>query len=124
MTKQSDRVAMIDCDDTLILWNIADHPDKEVINIECYGHITPVAKHEHNIKTVIKFAKLGYQLYVWSQSGHEWAKAVVKALELEPYIFHTMSKPMYYFDDLDCKHWMGKRVYRNPFTGAKEDDIK
>lgn len=111
---KSDRLVMIDCDDTLILWDKSTHPVEEQIKIKCYGHTSLVVPHKKQINTFMKFVKLGYTMVVWSGSGWRWAEAVSKALKIDKYVALYLSKPRYYMDDLPCERWMGERVYRQP----------
>lgn len=114
---QSDKLVMVDCDDTLICWDKSKFPIDEQIKINCYGHDSWLVPHAPNLRTLKKFAKLGYTIVVWSASGWEWAQAVVCALGIEDDVHTVMSKPRYYFDDIPCHEWMGQRVYRDPVTG-------
>jgi FMN phosphatase YigB (HAD superfamily) len=118
-TIQSDRTVMVDCDDTLVLWDKSEFPMEEFIEIECYGTSAVVVPHRKNLNTLLKFHKLGYRIVVWSASGWEWAENVVKALKLEDIVDTCMSKPRYYFDDLPCQEWMGPRIWRDPKSGEE-----
>src|SRR5690554_3670238 len=111
---ESERVTVVDCDDTLILWDKSEYDPESYITISAHGHDSVVVPHEANIKLFKKFAKLGYTMIVWSQSGYAWAEAVVKALGLEDMVTLCMSKPRYYFDDIPCEEWMGPRIWRDP----------
>lgn len=113
----TDRVVMVDCDDTLCLWDLSDYSDYEQVFVEYVNGPVAVVPHHKNINTLIKFWKLGYTVIVWSGSGYKWATAVVTTLGLEQYVHSVMSKPLYHFDDKPCESWMGPRVWRNPKTG-------
>jgi hypothetical protein len=113
-TIKSDRVVMIDCDDTLILWDKSEHDPSTYIEINCYGQTSVVVPHQKQLNTIHKFIKLGYTLIVWSASGWEWAEAVGKAVGIDDYVQLYLSKPRYYMDDIPCNEWMGPRVYRSP----------
>jgi hypothetical protein len=118
----SDKVVCVDCDDTLIMWDISKYQDQlPSVDIECYGYVTQVLLNTKNINLVEKFAKLGYQIIIWSQTGHEWAEAVGKACGLDEYVALYMAKPRYHFDDLPASAWMGTRIWRDPITGDSED---
>jgi len=41
---------------------------------------------------------------VHSASGGRWARAAVKALDLEDYVHDTQAKPLKYVDDLNCEN--------------------
>jgi hypothetical protein len=117
----SDRTVMVDCDDTLCLWNLSDFDAGDRVTIDYVNGPAEVVPHRKNINNLIKFWKLGYTVIVWSGSGYKWATAVTTALGLDDYVHTVMSKPMYYFDDKPCASWMGPRVYRNPHTGQAEE---
>lgn len=118
-TIESDRVVMVDCDDTLILWDISEYSGINRVTVNCYGHKAIVVPHEKNLKLLRKFAKLGYRIIVWSQSGWQWAEAVSKTLGIDDIVDTCMSKPRYYFDDIPCQEWMGGRIWRDPKNGAE-----
>jgi hypothetical protein len=117
---KSDRVVMVDCDDTLVMWDLSSYPDVPRVTVNCYGYLTDLVPNEKNIKLLRKFAKLGYEIHVWSGSGWEWADAIVEVLGLGSIVQTTMTKPSYYFDDLPCQEWMGTRIWRDPKTGTEE----
>lgn len=71
--------------------------------------------HQANINFLIKMWKLGYEVIVWSKTGKSWASAVTKALGIEQYVDHCLTKPDFYMDDLEVDHWMGPRIYKAPF---------
>lgn len=110
----------VDVDDTLILWDRSNPAYKHlpVVTIPL-PLIDDAVVHVHikNVATVKKFAKLGYRVYVQSRSGIAWAEAVVKALNLSPYVYAIREKPLFYLDDMSADDWM-KRIWRDPITGA------
>lgn len=117
-TLPSDKVVMVDCDDTLVLWDSSKwSPFLHGVQVNCYGYSTSLHIHEKNINLLRKLKRLGYTLVVWSATGHEWAEAVVKALDLEDCVSFCMSKPRYYVDDKDAVDWIGARLWRDPVTG-------
>jgi len=116
---KSDRVTVVDVDDTLVLWNISEFPVERRITVDFKNGPVDLVPHEKNINTLLKFWKLGYTINVWSASGWEWAETIVKALGLESIVTNVGSKPLYYFDDKPCESWMGPRVYRDPKTGTE-----
>jgi FMN phosphatase YigB (HAD superfamily) len=109
---EGDRTLYVDCDDTLVLWNISDYPDSPRIKINLYHEDTVLVPHQKNINLLIKFRKLGYKIIVWSQSGADWAEAVVNQLLLSDYVDLVITKPTYYLDDLPASAWADRRVYR------------
>jgi hypothetical protein len=121
LTIKSDKVVFIDCDQTLVDWSASEI--KEVltpVTINNQGYESMVYVNQKNVNLAIKLRKMGYTLIVWSQSGHDWAEAVAKAVGLQEHVTACMSKPRYYVDDLPCEKWMGQRIWRDPLTG--EDD--
>lgn len=116
----SERVVMVDTDDTVCLWDLSEYPDKDRVILNCFGSKAELVPHEKNINTLRKFHKLGYTIIMWSATGAKWAACVAKAVGIEDIVTLVISKPRYYFDDIDCKEWMGPRLWRNPRTGEAE----
>jgi hypothetical protein len=119
-----DRVVMCDVDDTLVMGNLSDYPpDMPRVYIDLYatGGVRPMEliPNQKNINLFIKFRKMGYRMIVWSQTGADWAEAVVKALGMEPYVDVVMSKPRWFFDDRPAEGWMGTQIWRDPLTGKE-----
>lgn len=110
---KGDRAVFYDCDDTLVLWDISEHPGAPITTVSCFGYESSLVEHKKNVNLLIKFKKLGYVVVVWSRTGSEWAEAVVKALGLEPYVDICISKPLFYVDDQKAEHWLGQHVYRD-----------
>lgn len=111
--KDKKSVVCIDCDDTLVMWR--QNSGKEIpITLEGEGGFTEyLTPHEEHIQMLKDFKKVcRYTVIVWSQSGWDWAEAVVKALKLEEYVDVIMSKPSRHVDDLSCNLWMGQRIYK------------
>lgn len=117
----TDRTVVVDCDDTLVHWNISKYLDyyKQFIIFEHEGYHVTLFPNKKNINLVRKFKKLGYSVIVWSQSGKDWAKKVVEELELVSYVDIVGTKPNYYIDDLPVNTWMTSRVWRDPITGKE-----
>ena len=116
MKCDNERLLYVDCDDTLVLWDLSSYPDKPRLELDCWGPVELV-KHDKNINLVRKFAKLGYGIVVWSQTGAEWAQRVSEAVGISDIVTLYLTKPRYYLDDLPCQAWMGERLYRDPRTG-------
>ncbi len=62
----------------------------------------------------------GSYILVWSRGGYEWARNVIQALDLVPYVHQIMSKPLVYLDDTDVSGWMKDRVFIGPDEKYKE----
>lgn len=106
---------MVDVDDTLIMWDVNsfDKPTN-IIDVHMYGYVSTLVPNKPNIELLKKFRRLGYDIIVWSQTGYDWAEAIVKALDLESYVSAYATKPKFYMDDLDSGAWMGKRIWKDP----------
>lgn len=113
---KSHKVITVDCDDTLVMWDLSKYPELERIELDCYGPVM-LALNQKNINLVRKLSKLGYEIIVWSQTGYDWAQAVGKATGLDDIVSLYMTKPRYYVDDLESKIWIGDRLWRDPVTG-------
>lgn len=117
MQLPSDRVVMVDVDDTLVCWNVSEFPAEDHFKIRGPNGLVTLVRHEKNINLVRKFWKLGYTIVVWSGTGHKWAEKVARSVGLDDVVSLYMSKPMYYIDDKPSQEWMGPRAWRDPVTG-------
>lgn len=117
MIKIPNESAYFDCDDTLIYWPTHKYPGTMNIKDPCLVKIgkeeegimcTPMEKH---IAALKQHKAQGNSVIVWSAGGADWAEAVVKALGLEEYVDACMAKPAIYYDDLDCRQFMGSKTY-------------
>jgi len=112
----------VDVDDTLILYEpIAGQEEDYILVKDPYEEDTNIRvwPHKAHIKLLKDKKSRRSKIIVWSQSGFEWAAAVVKALELEAYVDFVMTKPHAYMDDLPATEWMGARVYLPPDSNYK-----
>ena len=116
---ESDRIVMVDVDNTLIMWDTTGHRG-QTLTIEGPKGVLTVAPHGPNIRKIIEFWKVGYVIVVWSGTGAKWAEIVVQALGLSEKVTLILSKPLYYFDDQLPERWMGRRIYINLHTGKEE----
>jgi hypothetical protein len=109
---ENEQLAMIDCDDTLIMWGSKNKKHPFVTIIDPYdGKKAKVRKHLGHIK-VLKDRKVrGAFIVVWSAGGYKWAEAVVKALKLENFVDIIASKPIMYVDDKEAVEILGERLY-------------
>lgn len=104
-----------DCDQTLVLFGPIPDTGTTYKTVQIsYDGLPPETVHvnEDNVKALKQFAVRGYTIIVWSQGGHRWAEAVVKALNLEEYVDLILEKPKWYFDDLPAKAFMGEPVWK------------
>lgn len=113
------RTLYSDVDDTLIMHDLSAFPTDEQVSIECNGRVFVGVPNFKNINLLIKFYKLGYDVYVWSKTGQSWAQAVVNQLNLSPYVTACLSKPDYLLDDKGAQTWIGPRCWRDPKTGQE-----
>lgn len=108
-----------DVDETLICHDLSEFPVESQITITCNGRTFQAVPHQKNINLLIKFYKLGYDVYVWSKTGKSWAEAVVRDLNLQSFVAGCLSKPDWLLDDKGVETWMGPRVWRDPNSGAE-----
>ncbi len=102
-----------DCDDTLILHKSAEDGEETVSITDPYdGSVCSYVIHKPHVKLFKDRMARGCAILVWSQSGPQWAKAVVDALGLVPTAI--LGKPSMLVDDLPVEAWMGKRTYLDP----------
>lgn len=111
-----DRTLYVDCDDTLVMWNLSDYPDSPRVTVSCYGYDSELVPNRENVNTLIKFKKLGYIIICWSQSGADWAEAVARELCIEEYCDLFITKPSWILDDLPTEAWLpaARRIWRQP----------
>ena len=113
---ENDNCIFFDCDDTLVMWDnkYKNEDNSNCLKFDCYGLTFLLVPHLEHIQ-YLKDCKLkNYNsIIVWSAGGWEWAKEVVRVLELEGYVDAVMSKPSQYVDDLLANDFMGIRVYKD-----------
>ena len=106
-----------DVDDTLVMW---DKPKKGDIVVAITnphgGEQNYLLPHRGHIKILKDRKARGSFIVVWSAGGYAWARAVVKALDLEAHVDLIMSKPHMYIDDKKASAFMGEHLYL-PFEG-------
>jgi len=100
------RTVYFDVDETLVMWN----PGPNSI-VDVYVDGRPGVAHAAHIDIVKRHRLRGSVVVVWSNNGSLWARKVVTALGLTPYVDIVITKPDTYFDDMDAAAFMGKRVY-------------
>lgn len=107
-----------DVDETLIGWDKVGNlrlTTKGVDFIDPYdGFTKQVIPQNANIKILKNHLERGATVIVWSKSGYKWAKAALKAVNINhPRIFIS-PKPIGYIDDKPCQEWMGERIFLPP----------
>lgn len=120
---RSRRIFPFDVDDTLVIW---DAPAEErTLVVKCpysdnsFFYLKPNFPMVELLKT--KSAR-GHHIIVWSQSGEEWADAVIKALGIENYVHQTSDKFNEYADDLPVQAWAETRVLLKPDSKWRNND--
>jgi predicted phosphatase len=103
----------VDIDDTLLMHDDKiEIPDKTRIKMKLLGKDYYFIENTQNVETIKEMHKKGFVCVAWSAAGKKWAQQAVKALKLEKYFSHVLTKPMYYLDDKDPSSYMGKNLYR------------
>jgi len=105
-----------DVDDTLVMWDFGKYPNSQNKKIEFIKHgysTNYLIPHTKHIQALKDHYINGHIVVVWSAGGAEWAKCVVLGLGLESFVHLTMSKPTWYYDDLNPLDFMPliNRVY-------------
>jgi len=108
-----------DVDETLVLHSYDQTEDnlKDTLSISYdhsgYPYNNIVLPNTPVIESLIRFKKNGSNIVVWSQSGSDWAEAVIKSLKLTEYVDIIVNKPMWYYDDLPSSAFMppSSRLY-------------
>ncbi len=102
-----------DVDDTLVMMDLSSYPEAEKITLTyVHGPVT-VVKNQPQINFLEYLHKLGWEIYIWSKTGADWAELVGKSLELPFPVKAYLPKPMMYVDDQDVSDWIGKRRWRD-----------
>lgn len=111
----NEQVLTIDCDDTLVLWKDPVDGEETVLVKDPYdGQLVRLVVHKPHVKLLKDRSARGCAIVVWSQSGSQWALAVVEALGVQDYVTLVISKPFAYVDDLPINEWLPKRTYLDP----------
>lgn len=77
-----ERSVAFDVDETLVMWEGQSY--------------TP---NQTNIDSLVRHAKRGHHVTVWSQGGWAWGLQIVKELGLEEYVDEVRTKFSWYCDD-------------------------
>lgn len=113
------RTAMVDIDDTIILWDIDKYKhNKEDLRWVGEDNSFPALPHLKNIDLIKKVKMQGYGIVFWSAAGVDWVEHVIKRLGLEELPDVIMSKPEFAVDDLlDAKKIIKSVIWIEPETG-------
>lgn len=111
----TEKLVVVDVDDTLILWREVKKTDRIVKFKDPYdGKSRIFVIHRPHVKLVRDYKARGFKVMVWSAGGYRWAVAVVKALKLEKYVDFVTTKPSKHVDDIasqGAEGIVGSRVY-------------
>lgn len=109
---KSEQVICIDIDDTLVMHRKPGPNDMVLTFVDPYdGTARTLVKHQPHIKILRDRKARGATIVVWSQSGYQWAEAIVRALALDDVVDFVLSKPVAYIDDKPVEEWMAERIY-------------
>lgn len=112
---RSEQLLCVDVDDTLIMHKKAKKGDTVVCFTDPYdGSQRYVVVHKPHVKILKDRKRRGATIVVWSQSGFQWAEAVVVALKLQAHVDFVASKPVAIMDDKPASDWLAERIYLNP----------
>ena len=118
ITIKNENLRPFDIDDTIILPYNATAQLQVGREVFVYDPIEDkkikMVAHEPNIRLLKEEKHRGGYIWVWSRSGFEWARNVIKALDLEAYVDIVTTKPIVYFDDKDVSEWLKDRVWLPP----------
>lgn len=119
---KNDKIVMCDVDSTLLEYNLSSYPNEDRVHLNLTNDKTfemIAVPNKKNINLLIKLAKLGYSIILWSRSGSLWAEEAGKKLDIDKYITLYLTKPLYYIDDQQSQDFMGTRLWRDPVTGVE-----
>jgi predicted phosphatase len=119
---KSESINPVDVDGTLIIHTKAYiKPSERVYIVDpVTGKEIVVRVNRPMVRLLKEESQRGSYVLVWSRGGWEWARNVIQALDLVPYVNHIMSKPLRYMDDSPVKKWMKDRVFIGPDEAYKE----
>lgn len=120
---KNSNIVYYDVDETLINWSLpvgatfaakVEFTEQGCTQVTYYNSFV--------VKSLINNHKSGKAIVVWSAAGYEHAYAVVKALELEPFVDAIMGKPTFIYDDLPASEFMPEsfRLDLDPITGKNK----
>lgn len=105
ITISGNKFIYFDVDDTLIDWSKRNTEDSLVFQDES-GGFWSIEPKWNIVRKLKKHKQDGDTIVVWSQGGWNWAREVIKILELEKYVDVVLSKPTTYYDDINCTEFM------------------
>lgn len=111
---ESDNVVFADCDDTLVLWGRPEGGQAESLEVGQGDYVELVYPHWVHVQKLREHKARGHKVVVWSQGGYEWARAVVKALDIEDVVDAVMRKPTWCMDDMPASAYMPQPYWVKP----------
>jgi hypothetical protein len=108
--------SFFDVDQTLVMWKRPSQGETYSLEVTCPYDGNPIYldPHHPHIKLLKNHSARGYYVTVWSANGYQWAKCIVDALELGPFVNQIMSKPRAFVDDLPAAEVLGEHIYLQP----------
>ncbi|MHA1676319.1 MAG: hypothetical protein ACTSU6_03995 [Candidatus Njordarchaeales archaeon] len=106
------RTVYFDLDDTLLEWYSCDKDDILAVEVVNNGHTFYKRAITANIESLKEHSHAGHIVVIWSKGGVEWANTAIMALNLEDYIDIVLTKPDWYYDDIDVAHWLPERQFK------------
>lgn len=103
--------AYFDVDDTLVLWIEPGQPGDIYVTDPFDGVTVLLKRHKKHIAALKALKDQKHTIVVWSAAGAVWAKAVVEALELVPFVDLVITKPHKAFDDLPAEQGICTTTY-------------
>lgn len=101
---KTDNTLWCDVDNTLVAFCHQDH--FRSIKVDYYGVVKYVKPLHKNIDFLKSLDARGYTILVHSGNGVAWANEIVKALQLEDYVYDTFTKPIKILDNDENDNWM------------------
>lgn len=118
---KNELVFPVDVDDTLIIYDGPNAVLKDgLVTCPYLGTEVKFRKHEPHIQLLKEKKIRGHFIIVWSAGGHDWAKAVIEALDISEYVDLVLTKPKAYLDDKTAEEWMTERIYLSPDSAWKK----
>lgn len=120
LTNHAPQIWEFDTDDTLVMWDVSSYPDLDDVWVDTPKGSAHLKINQKQVNLLVKLAKVGWFIRVYSGSGANWAASVVQALSIEQYVDECAYKPRGRSDDRPLGDGLAYNVYRDPRTG-KED---
>lgn len=117
---KSERVIMVDIDDTLVMHgrdkNVPDAVYVDVLDTLYDDTFIKMQVNAPMVRLVREEIVRGSKIIFWSRGGYQWAMNVLTALHFDEYETEllVLTKPFAYFDDSPVDKWMVDRVYIKP----------